>query len=61
MEIHITQELLDEINTLINDGKFVDYLNSRGCSTEAMLMILQTIMKTVDYFQDQLDTANTQE
>ena len=61
MEVKITQELLDEINVLINSGDFVDFLNNKGASVEAMLIIMQTIMKTVDFFQDQIDAAENEE
>ena len=57
MEIKITQELLDEISILINDSDFIDYLNNKKASIEATVIIMQTIMQTVDYFQEQIDNS----
>ena len=59
MEIHITQELLDEINTLVNDGDLVNFLqDNKKASIEATIIILQSVIKTVDYFQEKIDEAS---
>ena len=55
MKIEITQELLDEINTFINDGKLVNYMSEVGLSIEAMTIILQSVISTVDNLQEKLD------
>lgn len=54
MNIDITQELLDEVNTYINKN-MIDNMNKAGLSFSAMAFILQTLFKTIDDCQEKLD------
>ena len=54
MEIEITQEILDEVNMLLNDG-LVQLLNDKGMSFPALAFITQSIVSAVDEAQDKLD------
>lgn len=54
MEIEITQEILDEVNMLLNDG-LVQLLNDTGMSFPALAFITQSIVSAVDEAQDKLD------
>ena len=54
MEIEITQEILDEVNMLLNDG-LVQLLNDTGMSFSALAFITQSIVSAVDEAQDKLD------
>ena len=54
MEIIVDQELLDEVNTFINN-KLVKHLSDAGVSIEAMTFILQILLEAVDEAQDKLD------
>lgn len=54
MEIKITQELLDEVNILLNDG-LVQLLNDTGMSFPALTFITQAIVSAVDEAQEKLD------
>ena len=54
MEIEITQEILDEVNMLLNDG-LVQLLNDTGMSFPALTFITQSIVSAIDEAQDKLD------
>lgn len=54
MGIKITQELLDEVNILLNDG-LVQLLNDTGMSFPALAFITQAIVSAVDEAQEKLD------
>ena len=47
MEVEITQDILDEINTFIN-YKIVKVMNDSGLSFPAMGFILQSLINAVD-------------
>lgn len=55
MEIEITQDILDEINTFIN-SKIVKVMNDSGLSFPAMGFILQSLLDAVDEAQERLDS-----
>ena len=54
MEIAITQEILDEVNILLNNGLF-QLLNDTGMSFSALAFITQSIVSAVDKAQEELD------
>ena len=54
MEIEITQEVLDEVNILLNNG-LVQLLNDTGMSFPALAFIIQSIVSAADEAQDKLD------
>ena len=54
MEVEITQDILDEINTFIN-SKMVKIMNDNGLSFPAMGFILQSLLNAIDEAQTTLD------
>ena len=54
MEVEITQDILDEINTFIN-SKIVKVMNDSGLSFPAMGFILQSLINAIDEAQECLD------
>jgi len=54
MEVEITQDILDEINTFIN-SKMVKVMNDNGLSFPAMGFILQSLLNAIDEAQTTLD------
>ena len=54
MEVEITQDILDEVNMLLNDG-LIQLLNDTGMSFPALDFITQSIVSAVDKAQDKLD------
>ena len=54
MEVEITQDILDEINTFIN-SKIVKVMNDNGLSFPAMGFILQSLLNAIDEAQTALD------
>ncbi len=55
MEIEINQELLDEINIFLNSGKLIDCMQKNELTIEAMSVILQSIISTVDDLQKRIN------
>ena len=56
MEIEITQDILDEINTFIN-SKIVKVMNDSGLSFPAMGFILQSLLNAINEAQEHLDNT----
>ena len=54
MEVEITQDILDEINTFIN-SKIVKVMNDNGLSFPAMGFIIQSLFNAIDEAQTALD------
>ena len=54
MEIAITQEILDEVNILLNNG-LVQLLDDTGMSFSALAFITQSIVSAIDKAQEKLD------
>lgn len=54
MEVEITQDILDEVNTFVN-SKIVKVMNDSGLSFLAMGFILQSLFNAIDEAQTILD------
>ena len=56
MNFEVDQTIIDEVNTFVNKGSLVDFMNEQGLSISAMAVILQAIIHETDRIQDDLDT-----
>jgi hypothetical protein len=54
MEVEITQDILNEVNTFIN-SKIVKVMNDNGLSFPAMGFIIQSLFNAIDEAQTALD------
>ena len=54
MEVEITQDILNEVNTFIN-SKIVKVMNDNGLSFPAMEFIIQSLFNAIDEAQTALD------